>query len=101
MLVEEFEHVVNDRVLGLGEEAGLKEGGFRNAGAWILAAKLGEVCRRGRASYRGPSVPALPQWRRSPTSGVDGIQGIVRPILIDRIEDLVVALVWRVEAEFG
>ena len=42
MLIEEFQYVVDDRVFGLGEQVGFREGGFRNTGAWILAAELGD-----------------------------------------------------------
>ena len=42
MLVEKFENVVDDCVLGLGEEIRFREGGFRNAGTGILSAELGD-----------------------------------------------------------
>jgi hypothetical protein len=37
--IERFQDAVNDRVLGLGEDIRFREGGFRNAGTEILAAK--------------------------------------------------------------
>ena len=39
MRIERFQDAVDDRVLGLGEHVWLREGGFRNAGTGILAAK--------------------------------------------------------------
>jgi len=36
MLVEQFENVVDDRVLRFDEQVRLREGGFRNAGAGLL-----------------------------------------------------------------
>lgn len=76
MLVEQLQDVVDDCVLGFGEQVRLREGGFGNAGTGILAAKLGEVSRNGPAWCRDTSVQTLLQPRRSPTYGVDGIQGI-------------------------
>jgi len=37
--IEKFQDAVDDRVLGLGEQLWLGEGGFRNAGTEILAAE--------------------------------------------------------------
>jgi hypothetical protein len=42
MLVEQLQHVIDNVVLGLDEEVRLREGGFRNAGTWMLAAELGD-----------------------------------------------------------
>jgi hypothetical protein len=42
VLVEQFENVVDDLVLGLGEQVRLREGGLRNAGAGIFVAELGD-----------------------------------------------------------
>ena len=42
VLVQQRENVVDDLVLGLGEEVRLREGRLRNAGTGILAAKLGD-----------------------------------------------------------
>jgi len=39
MRIERFQDAVDDRVLGLGEDIRFREGGFRNAGTEILAAK--------------------------------------------------------------
>ena len=44
MRIEQFQDAVNDRVLGLGEQHRLREGGFRNAGT--------EFLRRNRLSCR-------------------------------------------------
>ncbi len=63
MLVEQLQDVVDDCVLGFGEQVRLKEGGFRNAGTGSLAAKLGEVRRSGPAWCRDTSVLTLPQSR--------------------------------------
>ena len=40
--VQQCEDVVNDVVLGLGEQVGFREGRFRNAGTGIIAAELGD-----------------------------------------------------------
>jgi hypothetical protein len=40
--VQQCEDVVNDVVLGLGEQVGFREGRFRNAGTGILAAEFGD-----------------------------------------------------------
>jgi Calcineurin-like phosphoesterase superfamily domain len=37
--IQQFENVVDNRVLGLGEEIWFRKRGFRNAGTGILAAK--------------------------------------------------------------
>ena len=42
VLVQQRENVVDDRVLGLGEEVRFREGRLRHAGTGILAAKLGD-----------------------------------------------------------
>jgi len=42
VFVQQLQDVVDDRILGFGEEVRLREGGFRNAGAGILAAELGD-----------------------------------------------------------
>ena len=39
MRIEQFQDAVDDRVLGLGEQLWLREGGLRNAGTGILAAE--------------------------------------------------------------
>jgi hypothetical protein len=67
MLVEQLQDAVDDCVLGLGEEVWLREGGFRNAGAGILAAELGDDVVE--VLLRAEALPAsiLPQWRQSPT----------------------------------
>lgn len=66
VLVEQFKNVVDDCVLGFGEEIRLRKGRLRNAGFGILQAKFGDDVEEVLCWYRGPSVPTLPQSRRSP-----------------------------------
>ena len=42
MLVQQLQHVVDDRVLSLGEQVRLREGGLRNLRTGILAAELSD-----------------------------------------------------------
>ena len=42
VLVQQFQHVVNDRVLSFHQQVRFWEGGFRNAGTGILAAEFGD-----------------------------------------------------------
>jgi hypothetical protein len=42
VLGQQFENVVDNRVLGFGKHVRLGEDGLRNAGAGIFAAKLGD-----------------------------------------------------------
>ena len=46
MLVEQFENVVDARVLRSGEQVRLREGGFRNAGAGLLRRNSGMMSSR-------------------------------------------------------
>ena len=42
VLVQQLQHVVDDRVLSLGEERGLRKGRLGNVGTGILAAEFGD-----------------------------------------------------------
>ena len=65
LLVQQFDNIVDDRVLSLSKQVGLRDGRFRDLGAGILATELGDDIVRGLATYRGSSAPTLPQWWRS------------------------------------
>jgi len=87
VLVEQRQDVVDDRVLGLSQQVRLREGGFRNAGAGILAARLGDdvievVLRAEALRSRTSTIEAISYILEMVASSRDMVSHLGRSVLM-------------------